>query len=130
MGLNVYTLRKNPITAIEPQKSGFKKSVSIGYAKYAYRYAWGWDHPAYKRNTARYHAMAEKARAANPGLVLVTWGDPKEHDFAKYGPMPVLQVSPDFTSFYDTKAPGKRVGELRKNGKSYIFERCDEKVAA
>ncbi len=130
MGLNVYTLRKNPITAIEPQKSGFKKPVTIGYAKYAYKHAWGWDHPTYKRNTARYHAMAEKARAANPGLVLVTWGDPKEHDFEKYGPMPVLQVSPDFTSFYDTKAPGVRVGELRKSGRSYIFERCDEKVAA
>ena len=127
MGIYVYTLRLNPTIAIDAE---IKTPISIGILKYAYKVAWGWDHPTYKRNTARLHTMAEKARAANPNLVLVTFGDPKEHDFAKYGPLPVLRVSPELTSFYDTKSPGRRVGELRKNGKSYIFERCEEEIAA
>ena len=124
MGIYVYTLRKNPVIAADDVGD----PVSVGYSKYAYKLAWGWDHPTYKRNTARLHSLAEKARAANPDLVLMTFGEPKEHDFAKYGPMPVYQVSPELTSFYDTRPPGKQIGALHKSGTTYIFKRFNQRL--
>ncbi len=127
MGIYVYTLRKNPIVAID---SGTKAPTAVGYSKFAYKVSSGWNNPTYNRTTSRLHSLAEKARDANPNLVMMTIGDPKDHDFAKYGPMAVYRVSPELTAFYDTKAPGERIGELHKFGKSYVFDRCEEKVAA
>jgi hypothetical protein len=66
--------------------------------------------------------MAERARDANPNLVLVTFGNPKDNDFSKHS-MPVYRVSPKMTSFYDTEAPGELVGYLSKQGRKIVFER-------
>ena len=121
MGIYCYTLRKNPIIAIEPKEV---TPMAIGFVKYAYKYSWMTENPAYARAVGRSHAQAEKARKANPDLTLITIGDPKEHDFDRYGPMEVREVSDRLTSFMDSQSPGKRAGFLYKSGKSYIFEKA------
>lgn len=120
MGTYCYTLRKNPIVAIDADD---RAPVAIGFAKYAYKYSWMTENPAYARAVGRSHAQAEKARKANPDLTLITIGDPKEHDFDRYGPMAVREVSDRLTSFMDSQSPGKLVGFLYKFGKSYSFEK-------
>ena len=122
MGIYVYTLRKNPVIAIEKRH---RAPITIGYTKYAYKVSWngGAD---YNRMVGRSHAQAQKARDCNSKLTLVTMGDPKEHDFDRYGPMSVYEVSDRMTSFYDTEAPGRRVGCIWKSGKSYEFMLEDE----
>jgi len=55
--------------------------------------------------------------------VLVTFGSPKEHDFDRDGKMAVYRVKPTMTSFYDTEAPGEKVGYLCKRGRKFVFER-------
>ena len=119
MGIYVYTLRKNTFKATDMDSGA---PVQIGVTAYAYKHAWGWDHPAYKRNTARMHSMAERARAANPNLELVTFGNPKDYDFSRGGKMAVYRVKPWLTSFYDTSAPGELAGYLFKNGRKFEFE--------
>lgn len=119
MGIYVYTLRKNTLTAIDMD---IVAPVQIGIVAYAYKHSWGWDSPVYKRNTARLHSMAEKARAANPNLELVTFGNPKDYDFSRGGKMAVYRVKPWLTSFYDTSAPGELAGYLFKNGRKFEFE--------
>jgi len=122
MGVYVYTLRKNPIIAID---TDYGKSITLGRVEFAYKVSWSGGDPQYKRTTARLHSLAEKAREANPDLELVTIGNPKDHDFSKYGPMGVYLVKDHFTSYYDTDSPGKYIGLLHKNGKTYNFERID-----
>ncbi len=126
MGVYVYTLRKNPVQAIAMDIGA---PVNIGYSKYAYKESWN-KTGAYNRLVGRMHTLAEKARDANPNLVMITHGDPKEHDFDRYGPMAVYRISPELESYYDTKMPGGRIGYLYKSGKKYEFERCEEKEAA
>jgi hypothetical protein len=120
MGIYVYTLRKNTLTAIDMDIGA---PVEIGVTAYAYKQSWGWNSPEYNRKTARMHSMAERARDANPNLVLVTFGNPADHDFDRYGKMAVYRVKPWLTSFYDTEAPGEQVGYLFKNGRKFEFER-------
>lgn len=118
MGIYVYTLRKNTIQAIDMDIGA---PVEIGVTKYAYKDSWnGGAH--YKRMTGRAHAAAERARDANPNLVLVTFGDPKDHNFDRDG-MTVYRTNPNMTYFYDTKAPGEPIGVLYKRGKKFEFER-------
>jgi len=117
MGIYCYTLRKNPIVALE---SG--APIQIGYFKYAYKYSWMTENPAYARAVGRSHSQAEKARKANPDLTLITIGDPREHDFDRYGPMEVREVSDRLASFMDSQSPGKPVGCLIKSGKAYLFQ--------
>ena len=119
MGIYVYTLRKNTVSAID---ADIGAPIEIGVTAYAYKYYWRGDSPSYNRLTARMEAMAGLAREANPNLVLVTFGDPKNNDFSKHS-MPVYRVSPKMTSFYDTEAPGELVGHLRKKGRTFEFER-------
>lgn len=119
MGIYIYTLRKTPTKAIDMDIGA---SVEIGVTAYAYKESWNGG-AAYNRMTARLHSLAEKARDANPNLVLVTMGNPKENDFDRYPNMPVFRVSPDLEYFHDTKVPGEVVGYLCKNGRNYEFER-------
>jgi len=126
MGIYVYTLRKNPIVAIDKDIGA---PIAIGITKYAYKVSWNRS-ADYNRLVGRMETLAENARDANPNLVMATFGDPKEHDFDRYGPMAVYRTSPTMTSFYDTQAPGERIGMLYKSGKSYVFERHEEKIAA
>ena len=126
MGIYVYTLRKNPIIAIDAEIGA---PIAIGFTKYAYKVSYRGS-ADYNRLVGRMEALAEKAREANPNLVLVTFGDPKDHDFDRYGPMEVYRDTPTMTSFYDTNIPSDRAGFLYKSGKSYTFERSEEKVAA
>jgi hypothetical protein len=121
MGVYVYTLRKNPIVAIDTAN---RAPVTIGYTKYAYKDWWNGD-SAHKRMVGRSHAQAQKARDCNPNLTLVTMGDPKEHNFDRYGPMEVYKVRDCMTRFYDTETPGPRVGCIWKSGKSYEFTEMD-----
>lgn len=121
MGIYCYTLRKNPVVAIDVED---RTPVAIGFAKYAYKYSWMGENAAYARAVGRSHAQAEKARDANPDLTLITIGDPKEHDFNRYGPMEVREVSARLTSFMDSQTPGKRAGFLYKYGNSYSFEKA------
>jgi len=126
MGTYAYTLRKNPIIAIDKDIGA---PIAIGITKYAYKVSW--NHSAdYNRLVGRMETLAEKARDANPNLVMTTFGDPKEHDFDRYGPMAVYRTSPTMTSFYDSQSPGTLIGFMYKSGKSFIFERSEEKVAA
>lgn len=118
MGVYIYTLRKNPTISID---KGTKAPVAIGVTKYAYKDS-SYRSAAYNRMVGRMHALADKARDANPDLTLVTVGDPKDHDFIKYGPMGVYKVSDRMSYFLDTKAPGTLAGFIFKSGKSYIFE--------
>jgi hypothetical protein len=120
MGIYVYTLRKNTVSAID---ADIGAPIEIGVTAYAYKYYWRGDSPSYNRLTARMEAMAELAREANPNLVLVTFGSPKEHDFDRDGKMAVYRVKPTMTSFYDTEAPGEKVGYLCKRGRKFVFER-------
>ena len=119
MGIYVYTLRKNTLKATDMDVGA---PIEIGVTAYAYKesYRGGGE---YKRTTARMHSMAERARDANPNLVLVTFGNPKDNDFARHGKMAVYRVSPKMTSFYDTEAPGEKVGYLCKQGRKFVFER-------
>ena len=126
MGIYVYTLRKNPVIAIDKD---INAPVAIGFTKYAYKESWN-ETAGYNRLVGRSLAAAKRARLANPNLVIITVGDPKEHDFNKYGPMAVHHVRPTMSSFYDTEAPGKIIGFLYKSGKSYEFERSEAKIAA
>lgn len=118
MGIYVYTLRKNTFKAIDKDIGA---PVDIGITKYAYKESWN-SSADYKRMTARMHSMAERARDANPNLVLATFGDPKDHDFSRDG-MTVYRIRPDMTYFYDTKAPGEPIGVLYKRGRKFEFER-------
>jgi len=127
MGVYVYTLRKNPTNAIDKDIGA---PVAIGVTKYAYKVSWNRSGD-YNRRVGRTEALAEKARESNPNLVMVTFGDPKEHDFDRYGSMSVYQVRPTFTSFYDTESPGEYIGRLYKSGKTYMFVRDgEERIAA
>ena len=118
MGIYIYTLRKNTVKAIDTEIGA---PIEIGVTAYAYKESWN-RCGAYNRMTARMHSMAERARDANPNLVLVTFGNPKDNDFSKHS-MPVYRVSPKMTSFYDTEAPGELVGYLSKQGRKIVFER-------
>jgi hypothetical protein len=123
MGIYVYTLRKNPIVAIDNPS---RAPITVGITKYAYKDSGRWDGGSdYKRMVGRSLAQAQKARDHNPKLTMVTIGDPKEHNFDRYGPMPVFQVSDQMTCFYDTKPPGPRVGCIWKSGKGYEFMSMD-----
>jgi len=126
MGTYVYTLRKNPIIAIDKDIGA---PVAIGITKYAYKVS-SYHSADYNRLVGRMETLAEKARDANPNLVMITFGDPKEHDFDRYGPMAVYRTSPTMTSFYDSQSPGTLIGFIYKSGKSFIFERSEEKIAA
>lgn len=118
MGVYCYTLRKNPIKAFDMDTGAF---IEIGTFMYAYKESWN-DSPEYKRKVARAHAFAEKARDANPNLVIVTIGNPAENDFDKYA-MTVYRCSPNLESFMDTNIPGESIGYLRKVGRKFLFER-------
>jgi hypothetical protein len=119
MGIYVYTLRKNTLKATDMDVGA---PIEIGVTAYAYKesYRGGGE---YNRMTARMHSMAERARASNPNLVLVTFGDPKDHDFDCDSKMAVYRVRPTMTHFYDTQAPGEQVGYLFKDGRKFKFER-------
>jgi len=96
--------------------------IEIGVTAYAYKESYSRS-GAYNRMTARMHSMAERARDANPNLVLVTFGNPADHDFDRYGKMAVYRVRPTMTCFNDIAAPGEQVGYLYKNGRKFEFER-------
>jgi len=119
MGIYVYTLRKNTLTATDAEIGA---PVQIGVTAFAYKESWN-RCGAYNRMTARMHSMAERARDANPNLVLVTFGNPKDNDFDRHDKMAVYRVKPTMTSFYDTEAPGEKVGYLFKQGQKFVFER-------
>lgn len=120
MGIYCYTLRKSTIKAIDMDVGA---PIEIGVTKYAYKESYRFESKSYRMLTARAHAAAERARDANPNLVLVTHGDPKEHSFDYHGAMDVFRVSPDMEYFLDTRAPGEIVGKLYKRGKKFEFER-------
>ena len=119
MGIYVYTLRKNTLKATDMDVGA---PIEIGVTAFAYKesYRGGGD---YNRTTARMHSMAERARDANPNLVLVTFGNPKDHDFDRDSKMAVYRVTPTMTHFYDTGVPGEQVGYLYRNGRKFEFER-------
>ena len=119
MGIYVYTLRKNTLKATDMDIGA---PIEIGVTAYAYKESWNRS-GAYNRMTARMHSMAERARDANPNLVLVTFGDPKDYDFSRGGKMEVYRVKPWLTSFYDTESPGEKVGYIYKSGRKFEFER-------
>ena len=85
MGIYVYTLRKNTLKATDMDIGA---PIEIGVTAYAYKESYSRS-GAYNRMTARMHSMAERARDANPNLVLVTFGNPADHDFDRYGKMAV-----------------------------------------
>ncbi len=120
MGIYCYTLRKNTIKATDMDIGA---PIEIGVTKYAYKESFSNDSKAYKMMTARAHSAAERARDANPNLVLVTFGDPKDHDFDRDDGMFVYRVSCDMEYFMDSNMPGKQFGKLNKVGKKYEFER-------
>lgn len=120
MGIYCYTLRKSTIKAVDMD---INAPIEIGVTKYAYKESFWSESKAYKMLTARSHAAAERARNANPNLVLITHGDPKDHDFDRYGAMDVRRVTPDLEYFMDSKLPGEVVGKLYKVGKKFEFER-------
>lgn len=122
MGIYCYTLRKNTIKATDMDIGA---PIEIGVTKYAYKEAFWDDSKAYKMMVARSHNAAERARDANPNLVLVTFGDPKEHDFNDEPNMTVYRCAPTMEYFMDHKAPGEAIGYLYKNGKKFQFERLD-----
>ncbi len=119
MGIYVYTLRKNTTKATDMDIGA---PIEIGVTAYAYKESWNGG-AAYNRMTARLHNMAERARDANPNLVLVTFGNPKDYDFTREGKMAVYRTSPDMEYFYDSKAPGDLVGYLFKKNRKFEFER-------
>ena len=119
MGIYVYTLRKNTLKATDMDIGA---PIEIGVTAYAYKESWNRS-GEYNRMTARMHSMAERARDANPNLVLVTFGNPKDYDFSRGGKMAVYRVRPTMTCFNDTAAPGEQVGYLYKNGRKFEFER-------
>ena len=119
MGVYVYTLRKNTVKATDMDIGA---PVEIGVCKYAYKDSWNRTGD-YNRMVGRALSQAERARRANPNLVLVTWGDPKDYDFTREGKMAVYRVSPELEYFYDTKNPGDVVGYLYKNRGKMEFER-------
>lgn len=118
MGIYCYTLRKNTIKAIDMDIGA---PIELGTTQYAFKESWNGG-AAYKRLVNRMFSLAEKARDANPNLVLVVMGDPKNNDFDKHK-MPVFRVSPEYEFHYDGRSPGDVVGYLYKNGKRYEFER-------
>ncbi len=120
MGIYCYTLRKNTIKATDMDVGA---PIEIGVTKYAYKESRGWNDGSYNRMVGKAHAAAERARDANPNLVLVTMGDPKDYDFSREGSMMVFRCKPDMTAFYDGKAPGEHVGFIYKVGKKFEFER-------
>jgi hypothetical protein len=126
MGIYCYTLRKNPVIVIDKDTG---TPAAIGITKYAYKVS-SYHSADYNRLVGRMETLAENARYANPNLVMTTFGDPKEHDFDRYGPMAVYRTTPTMTSFYDNQSPGVLIGFMYKSGKSYVFERREEKVAA
>ena len=119
MGIYCYTLRKNTIKAIDMDIGA---PIEIGVTKYAYKESFWTQSKEYKMLTARAHNAAERARDANPNLVLVTFGDPKEHNFDRDG-MTIYRTSPNMEYFMDSKTPGEPVGVLYKRGKKFEFER-------
>ena len=119
MGIYVYTLRKNTIKATDMDIGA---PVQIGVTQYAYKVSYSAG-GSYNRLTARMHTMAERAREANPNVVLVTWGNPKDYDFSPFGSMAVYRTRADMTSFYDTVNPGEIVGYLYKRNGKFEFER-------
>ena len=121
MGIYCYTLRKNTIKAIDMDVGA---PIEIGITKYAYKESWN-PTKEHKMLTARAHAAAERARDANPNLVLVTFGDPKEHGFDESANMTVYRCSPEMEYFMDHKAPGEAVGYIYKVGKKFQFERLN-----
>ena len=121
MGIYCYTLRKNTIKATDMDIGA---PIEIGITEYAYKESWNLT-KQYKMRTARAHAAAERARIANPNLVLVTTSDPKKHNFDKHGMLAVYRCSPDMEYFYDTQAPGSIVGYIYKNSKKLQFERVN-----
>jgi hypothetical protein len=121
MGIYVYTLRKNPVKAIDMDTAA---QINIGVTAYAYKESWN-SNADYNRMTARMHAAAERARDANPNLILATFGDPKNHDFDRDGKMAIFRTSPGMTYFYNTGSPGELIGYLFKNGRKFEFERID-----
>ena len=120
MGTYVYTLRKNPVKAIDMDIGA---PIEIGVTAYAYKDHGSWMNADYRRLIARARASASRARKANPNLVLVTFGDPKNQNFDRNNKMEVYRTSPEMTYFYDTNAPGELVGYLFKNGRKFEFER-------
>jgi hypothetical protein len=119
MGIYVYTLRKNTIKATDMDIGA---PVDIGVTAYAYKESWN-SSPTYNRHTARMHSMAERARDANPNLVLVTWGNPKDYNFDREGQMAVYRTSPTMEYFHDTSNPGELVGYLYKRNRKFEFSR-------
>ena len=121
MGIYCYTLRKNTIKAIDMDIGA---PTEIGVTEYAYKNSWNGG-GAHNRMVGRAHAAAERARDANPNLVMVVMGNPKEHDFDHYPNMTVYRCSPDMEYFMDHKAPGEAIGYLYKEGKKFQFERFE-----
>lgn len=127
MGVYVYTFRKQ-VTNAKDMDTG--APIQIGVTAFAYRYVWMHESAEYKRTVNRLHNMADRARDAFPNIVLVTEGNPRGHDFDKWGPMAVYRVRPTLTSYADTEAPGEKVGYLYKRGRKYEFERLVEEQKA
>lgn len=121
MGIYCYTLRKNTIKATDMDIGA---PIEIGITQYAYKESWN-GNGAYNRMVGKAHAAAERAREANPNLVLVVMGNPKENDFDRYPNMTVYRCRPDMEFFMDHKAPGEAIGYLYKVGKKYEFERLE-----
>lgn len=119
MGVYCYTFRKNTLKAIDSDTGA---PVEIGIFAYAYKESF-WGSGDYNRMTARAHSMAEKARDANPNVVIATFGDPKNCNLDKGGEMSLYRVCPNMTYFMDTKAPGELIGKLIKEGRKYKFIR-------
>lgn len=119
MGIYIYTLRKNTIKATDMDIGA---PINIGVTAYAYKQS-NSGGGAYNRMRARMHALANRAREANPNLVVVTLGNPKDYDFGSEGKMAVYRTSPHLEYFYDTVNPGELIGYLYKRNRKFEFER-------
>lgn len=119
MGIYCYTFRKNTLKAIDTDTGA---PVEIGIFAYAYKESF-WVNGEYNRKTARAHAAAERAREANPNVVLTTFGDPKSYKFNQGESMDIYRTCPNMTYFMDTKTPGELVGKLIKEGRKFKFVR-------
>lgn len=118
MGIYCYTLRKNPIKAIDVDNN---VPIEIGTFMYAYKESFH-STPEYNRRVARAHSFAEKARDANPNLVMVVVGDPNSYDLENSF-MEVYRCNPTLEYFMDSFSPGDKIGRLYKNGRKFIFKR-------
>lgn len=123
MGVYRYTLRKNTTKVIDTDTGA---PVEIGSTEYAYKYSYGWDSGNYKRNVAKLEAAADRAREANPNLVLIVVGNLREmFNRGDVKETEVYLVGPNYVGHDDTRPPSEKiVGYIRKNGRRYEMVRC------